>query len=81
MTQLFTLRTGNRPGVLARLSGILAAQGCNIACASAAPGEDNRFSHITLLVDADERQCNLIARQMRRIPSVLEIHVEIQALQ
>jgi acetolactate synthase I/III small subunit len=63
----------NRPGVLARVSGLFARRGFNIYSLAVAPAEDEGFSRITLVVDVESTPLEQITKQLFKLIEVVKI--------
>ena len=63
----------NRPGVLARLSGLFARRGYNIFSLAVAPAEQEGFSRITIVVDLEETSLEQIVKQLFKLVEVVKI--------
>ncbi len=63
----------NRPGVLARVSGLFARRGYNIFSLAVAPAEDPSRSRITIVVDLDSAPLEQITKQLFKLIDVLKI--------
>ena len=63
----------NKAGVLARVSGLFARRGFNIISLAVAPTEDERFSRITIAVDADSAPLEQVTKQLFKLISVVKI--------
>ncbi|MDE0268548.1 MAG: acetolactate synthase small subunit [Acidimicrobiaceae bacterium] len=77
MTQRFhTIVTTveNKPGVLARVSGLFARRGYNIESLAVAPTNDDRFSRITFTVDLASDNLEQVVKQLNKLINVVEIH-------
>lgn len=68
-----TVLVENRPGVLARVSGLFARRGFNIASLAVAPTDDPRFSRITIVVDVRETDPEQITKQLFKLVNVVKI--------
>ncbi len=64
----------NKPGVLARVSGMFARRGFNIESLAVAPTADERFSRITFTVDVASAPLEQVVRQLDKLINVVEIH-------
>jgi acetolactate synthase-1/3 small subunit len=65
----------NKPGVLARVAGLFARRGFNIYSLAVAPTNDDEFSRITIVVDAESAPLEQIVRQLDKLINVIEIEV------
>jgi acetolactate synthase-1/3 small subunit len=63
----------NRPGVLARVSGLFARRGYNIYSLAVAPTDDPRHSRITIVVDISETPLEQIVNQLFKLIDVVRI--------
>ncbi len=68
----------NRPGVLARISGLFARRGFNIESLAVGPTETPEFSRITIVVGADEPAVlEQVTKQLNKLVEVIKI-VELE---
>jgi acetolactate synthase-1/3 small subunit len=63
----------NRPGVLARVSGLFARRGYNIYSLAVAPAEDPNRSRITIVVDLGSAPLEQITKQLFKLIDELMI--------
>lgn len=63
----------NRAGVLARVSGLFARRGFNIFSLAVAPTEDDRFSRITIVCDAESAPLEQVTKQLFKLIDVVKI--------
>ena len=63
----------NKPGVLARVSGLFSRRGFNIQSLAVAPSDDERFSRITFTVDLDSAPLEQVVKQLNKLINVVEI--------
>lgn len=63
----------NRPGVLARVSGLFARRGYNIYSLAVAPTEDDNYSRITIVVDISATPLEQIVKQLFKLIDVVRI--------
>jgi acetolactate synthase-1/3 small subunit len=63
----------NRPGVLARVSGLFARRGYNIYSLAVAPTEDAEYSRITIVVDISATPLEQIVKQLFKLIDVVRI--------
>lgn len=68
-----TVLVENRPGVLARVSGMFARRGFNIVSLAVAPSDDERFSRITIVIDVSETSIEQITKQLFKLIHVIKI--------
>lgn len=74
ITQTHTLAVlvENKAGVLARVAGLFARRGFNIESLAVAP-TDERFSRITIVVDAESAPLDQIKKQLDKLIDVVDI--------
>ena len=64
----------NKPGVLARVAGLFARRGFNIYSLAVAPAESHeRFSRVTIVVDAESAPLEQIMGQLDKLVNVVAI--------
>jgi len=63
----------NKAGVLSRVTNLFARRGYNIYSLAVAPTDDERFSRITIVVDADSAPLEQIVKQLNKLINVLKI--------
>ncbi|MDP9073484.1 MAG: acetolactate synthase small subunit [Actinomycetota bacterium] len=63
----------NKFGVLARVSGMFARRGFNIYSLAVAPTDDEHFSRITIVVDAEQTSVEQITKQLFKLINVVKI--------
>jgi acetolactate synthase-1/3 small subunit len=63
----------NKPGVLARVSGLFARRGYNIFSLAVAPTDDERLSRITIVVDVESAPLEQIVKQLDKLINVVRI--------
>lgn len=72
MSQIISVLVENKPGVLARITGMLSARGFNIESLTVAPTENKALSRMTVVVDVDEGQQEKVVKQLNKIVCVVE---------
>jgi acetolactate synthase-1/3 small subunit len=70
----------NKPGVLARVSGLFSRRGFNIESLAVGPTEHPEISRITILVSAEGNALDQITKQLNKLINVLKI-VELEPSQ
>jgi acetolactate synthase I/III small subunit len=70
---ILTVLVENKPGVLTRVAGLFARRGFNIFSLAVAPTEDDRFSRITIVVDAASAPLEQIVKQLDKLVNVVKI--------
>ena len=63
----------NKFGVLSRVSGLFARRGFNIVSLAVSPTEDERFSRMTIVVDAESAPLEQITKQLNKLIPVIKI--------
>ncbi len=63
----------NRAGVLARVAGLFARRSYNISSLAVAPTDDERFSRITIVVDAESAPLEQVVKQLNKLIHVIKI--------
>jgi len=73
--QWYTLVTTveNKPGVLARVSGLFSRRNYNIHSLAVAPTDDERFSRITFTVDVEGTPLDQVVKQLNKLINVVDI--------
>ncbi|MGB2756534.1 MAG: acetolactate synthase small subunit [Acidimicrobiia bacterium] len=66
----------NRFGVLTRVAGLFARRGFNIVSLAVSPTENEAFSRMTIVVDAESAPLEQVTKQLNKLIPVLDI-VEI----
>jgi acetolactate synthase-1/3 small subunit len=72
MIQIISLLVENRPGALARITGVLSARGFNIESLTVAPTEDAALSRMTIVVDVADNQRVQVVKQLNKIVNVVQ---------
>jgi acetolactate synthase I/III small subunit len=70
----------NKPGVLARVSGLFSRRGFNIDSLAVGETENPQVSRITIVVNADESPLEQVTKQLNKLVNVLKI-VELDPVQ
>jgi acetolactate synthase-1/3 small subunit len=63
----------NKFGVLSRVAGLFARRGFNIVSLAVSPTEDDRFSRMTIVVDAESAPIEQITKQLNKLVPVIKI--------
>ena len=63
----------NKPGVLARVAGLISRRGFNIDSLAVGPTESPDMSRITLVLDVDELVLEQVTKQLNKLIEVLKI--------
>src|ERR687892_788470 len=70
----------NKPGVLARVSGLFSRRGFNIDSLAVGETEHPEVSRVTIVVNADESPLEQVTKQLNKLVNVLKI-VELDPVQ
>ncbi|MBM3254169.1 MAG: acetolactate synthase small subunit [Candidatus Omnitrophica bacterium] len=74
MKHTISVLVENKPGVLARISGLFSARGFNIDSLAVGETEDPDVSRMTIVADAkDERILEQIIKQLRRLIDTISV--------
>lgn len=76
-THTLSVLVENKPGVLARVSGLVSRRGYNIESLAVGPTEYPTMSRITLAVTVDDQVLEQITKQLNKLIEVLKI-VELE---
>lgn len=72
-THILSVLVQNKPGVLARISGMFARRGFNIDSLAVGETEDPRVSRMTIVCSADGKPLEHITKQLHKLINVLKI--------
>jgi acetolactate synthase I/III small subunit len=67
----------NKPGVLARISGLFSRRGFNIDSLAVGPTEDETYSRMTIVVNCASSPLEQVVKQLNKLVNVLKI-VELE---
>src|SRR3990172_7909488 len=73
MKHILSVLVENKPGVLARVSGLFSRRGFNIDSLAVGPTEDPDNSRMTIVVDADDVKLEQITKQLYKLVNILKI--------
>ena len=73
MHHILTVLVENKPGVLARISGLFSRRGFNIHSLAVGPTEDPRFSRMTVVVDLEGVTLEQVIKQLNKLVNVIKI--------
>jgi acetolactate synthase-1/3 small subunit len=74
MQHTITALVENRPGVLARVTGLFARRGFNIESLAVSITEDPTVSRMTIVVGGDERVLEQISKQLNKLIDVIKVY-------
>lgn len=67
----------NKPGVLARISGMFSRRGFNIHSLAVGPTEQEEISRMTIVVNVEDKPLEQVVKQLNKLINVLKI-VELE---
>lgn len=70
---ILSLLVENRPGVLARISGLFSRRGFNIDTLAVGPTDDPTVSRVTLTVDGALHPIDQVTKQLHKLVNVIKI--------
>ena len=70
---ILTVLVENKFGVLSRVAGLFARRGFNIVSLAVSPTEDERFSRMTIVVDAESAPLEQVTKQLNKLIPVIKI--------
>src|SRR5438876_4719034 len=74
MQHTITALVENRPGVLARVSGLFSRRGYNIESLAVSITEDPTVSRMTIVVGGDEKILEQITKQLNKLIEVIKVY-------
>ena len=74
MQHTITALVENRPGVLARVSGLFSRRGFNIESLAVSITEDPSISRMTIVVGGDDRVLEQIEKQLNKLIEVIKVY-------
>ncbi len=73
MQHTITALVENRPGVLARVSGLFSRRGYNIESLAVSITEDPSVSRMTIVVEGDDTVLEQISKQLNKLVDVIKV--------
>lgn len=70
---IYSVLVENRFGVLTRIASLFARRGFNIYSLAVSPTDDERFSKMTIVVDAEETPLEQVVKQLHKLIPVIKI--------
>jgi acetolactate synthase-1/3 small subunit len=70
---ILTVVVENKAGVLSRVAGLFSRRGFNIFSLAVSPTDDERFSRITMVVDAESAPLEQVVKQLNKLINVIKI--------
>ncbi len=71
--RILTMLVENKPGVMARVSGLFAGRGYNIETICSAPTANPKMSRITITTHTNPEMLEQIMKQLRRLVEVIKV--------
>jgi acetolactate synthase small subunit len=72
----FRLIVENRHGALVKIVGTFSTRAYNINSLYVTPDQDEELSQLTVTLRCDDRQCDLLRKQLMKIVDVVDVQVE-----
>jgi len=73
MKHTLSVLVENKPGVLARISGLFARRGFNIQSLAVGVTDDPKLSCVTLVIDEDDAMVEQITKQLHKLIPVFKV--------
>ncbi len=73
MKHTLSVLVENKPGVLAKISGLFGRRGFNIDSLAVGPTEDETISRMTIVVESEDRSLEQVTKQLHKLISVIKI--------
>ncbi|MGI6088050.1 MAG: acetolactate synthase small subunit [Kiritimatiellia bacterium] len=74
MKHILSVVVENRPGVLARVVGLISGRGYNIDSLNVAPTQDTTTSRITMVVPGDDHVLEQVTKQLNKLVDVIKVN-------
>lgn len=74
MKHIISAIVENKPGVLARIIGLISGRGYNIHSLNVAPTHDPTTSHLTMVVPGDDRVLEQVTKQLNKLVDVIKVY-------
>lgn len=74
MKHTLSVLVENKPGVLARVSGLFRRRGFNIDSLAVGTTEDPRISCMTIVIEAEARQLEQVVKQLRKLVNTIKVN-------
>lgn len=74
MKHVISALVENKPGVLARVIGLISGRGYNIETLNVAPTQDMTVSRITMTVPGDDRILEQVTKQLNKLIDVIKVY-------
>ncbi len=73
MSRILSVWVDDKPGVLARIAGLVSRRGFNIESLAVSNTEDTSRSRVTMVVDADEVIVEQVTKQLNKLINVFKV--------
>lgn len=73
MKHTLSVLVEDKPGVLAKISGLFGRRGFNIDSLAVGPTEDETISRMTIVVESEDRSLEQVTKQLHKLISVIKI--------
>lgn len=73
MKHIITAMVENRPGVLARIVGLISGRGYNIETLNVGPTQDPDVSQMTMTVPGDDHVLEQVTKQLNKLVDVIKV--------
>ena len=70
---ILTVTVENKPGVLSRVAGLFSRRAFNIFSLAVSPTDDENFSRMTIVVDAESAPLEQVVKQLNKLIPVIKI--------
>jgi len=74
MRHIISATVENKPGVLARIVGIITGRGYNIETLNVAPGLESDISRLTMTVSGDDNVIEQVTKQLNKMVDVIKVN-------
>ena len=74
MKHIISVIVENRPGVLARIVGLISGRGYNIDSLNVAATQDATMSRLTMAVPGDDRILEQVTKQLNKLVDVIKVY-------
>lgn len=74
MSRTISVLVDNQPGVLVRITGLVARRGFNIESLAVSHTEDSSRSRVTMVVDADSEVVEQVTKQLHKLINVYKVN-------
>ena len=72
-TYIISIRAENKPGVLARMTGIFGRRGVNIMSLTASPTLEKGVSSLTIVMKGSEKEVEMVKKLLNKLVEVIDV--------